>query len=165
LRDEIAMAVKGDSDVGDLIADVYRKESLYSGPEVGSIPDLFVDFKKCCTSSQKTPKGEFVGKRQDSGYHTMDGIIIAAGPDIKKGEVDGANITDITPTVLSFFGIGHEDVLDGKVLPIFKNANSARAHQRAAGSGGGDEVRSTQKSESKDEEVIKGRLRTLGYLE
>jgi arylsulfatase A-like enzyme len=55
----------------------------------------------------------------------MDGVLIIKGPDIKKNtQIRGANITDITPTILHIFGIPLPKDVDGRVLrEIFKPCN------------------------------------------
>jgi len=119
LRDEIIEKIKNDEDIGKYVAGVYKREELYTGPEVKTIPDLYVDFNKCCTSSPKTPDNEFMGKRTDAGYHTMDGIIIVKGPNIKEGvEIKDAELIDIAPTVMSLLGLEPEKGMDGKVLEL-----------------------------------------------
>ena len=57
--------------------------------------------------------------------HSLDGIFMAYGQGIKKNyKVMGANIYDVTPTMLHFLGILVPAEMDGKVLDIF-TADSA----------------------------------------
>ena len=53
-----------------------------------------------------------------SGTHTQDGIFLAFGDDkIRKStNIKGANLSDITPTVLHIMGIPIPRNMDGKVL-------------------------------------------------
>ncbi len=49
--------------------------------------------------------------------HSPHGIIVAKGPNIRKDEVVyGASVIDITPTILSIFGLPIAEDMDGKVL-------------------------------------------------
>lgn len=49
--------------------------------------------------------------------HSPHGIIVAKGPNIRKDEiVYGASVIDITPTILSIFGLPIAEDMDGKVL-------------------------------------------------
>ena len=49
--------------------------------------------------------------------HSPHGIIVAKGPNIRKDEVVyGASVIDITPTVLSIFGLPIAEDMDGKIL-------------------------------------------------
>ena len=49
--------------------------------------------------------------------HRQFGIFVAKGPDIKKDErIYGANLLDICPTLLHFFGLPVGEDMDGKVL-------------------------------------------------
>lgn len=56
--------------------------------------------------------------------HREFGIFVANGPGIKKGEkVSGINLMDITPTILTYFGLPVGNDMDGKVLvDIFQDA-------------------------------------------
>lgn len=58
--------------------------------------------------------------------HSPFGIIVAAGPGIKKDEaIYGASILDITPTILKLFGLPVANDMDGKVLDqIFESPRS-----------------------------------------
>ena len=49
--------------------------------------------------------------------HRDFGIVVLAGPHIRKDELlHGASILDVTPTVLTLFGLPVGDDMDGKVL-------------------------------------------------
>ena len=58
-----------------------------------------------------------------NGFHKMDGIFIAKGAGIRKGvEITGAEIIDMTPTILYMMGLPIPEDMDGKVLNnIFKS--------------------------------------------
>ena len=52
-----------------------------------------------------------------SGHHRPDGVLILAGPGVKAGtQLEGANIMDLTPTLLHAMGLGVPSDLDGRVL-------------------------------------------------
>ena len=52
-----------------------------------------------------------------SGHHRPDGVLILAGPGVKAGtHLEGANIMDLTPTLLHAMGVGVPRELDGRVL-------------------------------------------------
>jgi len=48
--------------------------------------------------------------------HRAEGILIMAGPHVGKGEITGATVFDVTPTLLALFGLPKADDMRGKVL-------------------------------------------------
>ncbi len=72
---------------------VYRKEELYHGQYVESAPDLLAIMRDL---TYITRMGyEFAGERgelfrlpytDETGSHRLEGIVIAAGPDIRRNE-------------------------------------------------------------------------------
>lgn len=58
--------------------------------------------------------------------HREHGIFVVKGPDIKKDEIiHGANLLDITPTILTLFGLPVEDDMDG--VPLVNIFNKTQA--------------------------------------
>jgi hypothetical protein len=101
-------------------------------------------------------------KRQ-TGKHTLGGGIFAAnGPSIQEDkQITGAEIIDITPTVLYTMGLPIPDDMDGKVLdvfrPEFRSAHRVQfetAMKLEKQHGGAEE----------EQEEIRERLKNLGYL-
>jgi len=95
-----------------------------------------------------------------------DGLFMAVGPDIKEAyKIEGANIEDVTPTVLHLLRLEIPEDIDGKVLKeIFREGSDPAIR----------EVKFTKPAEyeleeakiSKEEEAaMKGMLRGLGYLD
>ena len=92
------------------------------------------------------------------GQHTADG-----GQHI----VEGAQITDLAPTILHLLGLAVPDDMDGKVLEdIFRLEHAGHSSVRttsgqtsavAVSAEGGDYT-------TEDEELISDRLRSLGYI-
>ncbi len=121
IRESISSAVKNDNNIGKFVNDIHKREDIYDGPELKNIPDMFVDFNKCCTSSPKVSEKGYIGNRTDAGFHTMEGMIIASGPDIKKNKrIRKAELIDIAPTSLKLLNIEPDKNIDGKVLDIIK---------------------------------------------
>ena len=85
-----------------------------------SVPDLIVEFEKGVVAvinplgDQVVEKANYDGRQH--GTHEPDGIIVAHGPGIKKGEELDGDIVDIVPTVLAYLGISVPRHIDGKVL-------------------------------------------------
>ncbi len=104
-----------------LVERVYTREEIYSGPSIDRTPDLIVQprgweymaFGHADFGSNRLVE-PIIGL---SGHHRPDGILILAGPGVKAdAQLDGANIMDLTPTILHAMGVGVPSDLDGRVL-------------------------------------------------
>ena len=97
--------------------------------------------------------------------HRVEGILVMAGPRIGRGEITGATVFDVTPTLLALFGLPKADDMRGKVLwsafdgtirpDMFRE--SIPTYETGDGPGG-DAV-----SSPVDKELLE-RLRSLGYI-
>jgi len=172
LRDEIRdrLLELRELKTGDRVVDrIYFREELYSGDQTRFAPDiLFVARNYSCLGRQLLgPTSVFQSSTHTpNGFHRMDGIFLACGPQFKAGfELQAANIIDIAPTLLHLSGQAVPDDMDGKVLldalqPDFAKANPVKTIKAEI------TAQSEQKafSEKESEEIAK-RLRSLGYLE
>jgi predicted AlkP superfamily phosphohydrolase/phosphomutase len=112
-----------------LVERIYTREEIYSGPYANRTPDLIVQprgweymaFGHADFGSNKLVE-PIIGL---SGHHRPDGILILAGPGVKAGmPLEGANIMDLTPTLLHAIGVGVPRDLDGQVLSEAFEASS-----------------------------------------
>ena len=109
------------------IQKVWRRDELYHGPAVEQAPDLIVDWREGAYMPNDRDRGEataFAPRFRSymswptSGSHRLDGVLIAAGPDIEPGtRVHGARLIDIMPTWLQLLGQAVPKDLEGK--PIY----------------------------------------------
>lgn len=110
--------------------------TLFAGPFASQAPDIFFsDSKNGYGSYTLFDFGDrelFTHHTTTSGGHRRDGIIIAAGPHIKRGSLEGARLLDMAPTLLYMMGLSIPEGLDGRVLEV------------AAASGVADPVRSSR---------------------
>jgi predicted AlkP superfamily phosphohydrolase/phosphomutase len=153
-----------------IVTKMRRGREAYKGPLVGSAPDLIfvLDDYRCTCAVQfgSDAEGYFGGVEFcDSGAHRPEGILLACGPDIQPGtEIRGAEVADVTPTVLHLMGQPVPSGLDGRPLedlltPEFRGAHPVR--RTAAGEG------PAAAAEPYDEESraqVEARLKDLGYL-
>lgn len=124
LREEIINKLKAlkDPETGEnIIRQVYKKEELYSGRFMDKISDivLLVNHKYIISPGISDellkPFKSIRSGNHANGY--INGILIANGPDIKGSEhVNGAELIDITPTILHIMGVPVPKDMDGKVL-------------------------------------------------
>jgi predicted AlkP superfamily phosphohydrolase/phosphomutase len=115
---------------GEMLVDrVYRREELYSGPTLDRTPDLIVQprgweymaFGHADFGSHKLVE-PIVGL---SGHHRLDGVVILSGAGVQAGvHLEGANITDLAPTILQAMGVAVPEEMDGRVLSEAFEASS-----------------------------------------
>jgi hypothetical protein len=105
----------------------------------------------------------------DTSGHAREGIFFARGPSFRDGAIEGADITDIAPTVLHALGYRLPESMAGDVLDVFAPDSDPAAREpetydfvgEAAVTGDGDGVAGDDEKEGE----VKDRLRELGYLE
>lgn len=100
--------------------------------------------------------------------HSPYGIICMKGPGIKKDErIYGANVLDITPTILSMFGLPVAKDFDGKtLLSAFEeelNIEQISSWEDIAGECGSHPKNKTESAETSN--MVMEQLIQLGYIE
>jgi hypothetical protein len=103
--------------------------------------------------------GVFSGEHADA----PPGILVAAGPGIRHGEVRGASLYDMTPTVLALLGLPVADDLPGHVPAELFTRPPAIAHVPTYR----DLPREAEPAPAAGEvdPAVRERLRALGYLQ
>jgi predicted AlkP superfamily phosphohydrolase/phosphomutase len=164
-----------------IIARIYRRDELFHGPFSGEAADLILDWwsedslfstepslakdrdKPAVTIREHRPTEE----SEWGGTHRLDGILVAAGPALKKGvAIENASLIDFAPTLLHLFELPVPDDMDGRVLADGFRPEFLAAHPVKAGAASGISE-SDPSSGYTDEESAKveERLQALGYLE
>ncbi|HZX48061.1 MAG TPA: alkaline phosphatase family protein [Nitrospirota bacterium] len=147
---------------------IVRKEEVYDGPCTEDAPDIFVEIRdsRCLIQKEIHHRGLFNKAYKSSGTHRAEGIVILKGDGINAGcTVKGANITDLTPTILYALGLPVPDDMDGKVMVdafgedylVSNPVRSGSPTEISAGRGRG--VFNEEESDK-----IKMSLRDLGYF-
>ncbi len=148
---------------------VYTREEAFTGPFSSDAPDII--YLPQCDGYQA---GNVIGFGSNTSFvnftgfqasHSMDGIFMARGPEIKQGtSINDAAITDLAPTILHLMGLKVPDDMDGRILKeIFTNtyltSNPIEYYTPSE-----VEEEKSERPESKEEDAIKQRLKDLGYL-
>ncbi|MEF8836166.1 MAG: alkaline phosphatase family protein [Candidatus Thermoplasmatota archaeon] len=118
--------------------DIYWGDQLERGPEYIAMPKKYLP--KMFLINREITTGEF--------QHSMDGIVIGYGPDVKHTELEGSTVFDITPTILHYFDIPLPEYLDGNVLMGMLEEAS-------------DLYREPEISEKKEEKKIKDKIKEI----
>ncbi len=145
---------------------VQTKEEAFSGPFLRNSPDLIVPINHAQAPSRPEGWDFTVTLSNVSGAHSPMGILIASGKGIRKGEdFTGAEVIDITPTILYIFGERLTEDMDGKVLfDIFDS--EFRGSRSVAREGSSIRFKSKTNVFSEEEErELQKKLRDLGYIE
>jgi predicted AlkP superfamily phosphohydrolase/phosphomutase len=106
---------------------VFKREEIFHGQLLCKIPPLVILSTKDVFVNHLIPiNQEFfmyysesikVPSLMRSGEHSLYGILMMVGPDIKRGiKIQNANIMDIMPTILHLLGESVPEYVDGKVL-------------------------------------------------
>lgn len=153
-----------------IIEKVLRKEEVYYGPYLDGAPDLLVvpsrGYEICSDLQASTMLTRKIRMVPNSGTHRPEGIFIAYGPSIRKrSEISKAKIYDIAPTILHMFNISIPPDMDGRVLlEIFDEWSEPYRRKIKY-----REVVSKKEKEPEflieGEEIIRERLRKLGYID
>ena len=168
---------------------VYRREEVYQGDYVHKAPDLLISwnltggnaylFRPSLASKKKLPI-EKVGRKElwsssfminHSGCHREVGVFALRGKGIKSPSwIEGAQMSDLAPTILYLLGVPIPSDMDGKVLnQIFRDEHlvSHPVYYGSNGNGSGLDANLSEPEQlfASDEEAIAARLQGLGYIE
>lgn len=166
------MELKDPADGKPVVDRVYHRSEAFHGPAYDEAPDLTVIMRGL---SYITRSGYEFGKageifippqEHQSGSHRMEGILIMAGPGVRKAGYQGNEscIIDVAPTALHLMGLPIPDNMDGTVLKNWLSDD--RAIKMAEGDF--EALNNPPNSEAltgeQEAELIQ-RLKDLGYLE
>jgi predicted AlkP superfamily phosphohydrolase/phosphomutase len=176
LRSEILDALRGLTDPDDgrpLVHEAYRREEVYTGPLLEEMPDIVLltdpayqsgdDVDRLITEVPHSFLARF------SGDHLMEGVLIMRGEGlIRRGErVEGAEITDLAPTILYALGCPVPQDMDGRVLEEALEPGVLAHRPVVHGEPLGDVQEGAATGEvysDEDEEGIRKALEGLGYI-
>jgi predicted AlkP superfamily phosphohydrolase/phosphomutase len=105
-----------------IVAEIYRCDDLYPGPERRHLPDLFVqwsvDAPVNAVGSNRLPRLEGRYRYVRSGEHRPDGMFIVKGPGIAPGRIaQPVRCMDFAPTIARMLGVALPHDIDGRQIP------------------------------------------------
>ena len=120
IRDEIIEKLQSlrDPKTGKILnIQVFKREDIYDTTiQNKRLPDLVILVNEDINGiNPKIGIGEIISYEK-GGNHRLNGIFLAYGPEIKKGQKVDAKIYDIAPTILHIFGLPIPNDMDGRVL-------------------------------------------------
>ncbi len=166
-----------DPETDELLVDkVYKKNDVLKGPFLDDAPDMmvymrglsyigreniaYVPFTTLRTNRLMEPA---ITNVNISGTHRTNGVVIMKGENIRNMHIENANIEDIAPTILYLMGLQIPSDTDGKVLDVFEQSYFASHPIKYEKSEQNEKTNGIEYS-SEDENKIKERLRSLGYI-
>jgi predicted AlkP superfamily phosphohydrolase/phosphomutase len=164
----LSTSLRDPDDGGRIVDQVFRREELYSGPYVDQAPDLVVvmrGYSYMTRGGNELTATEVVTppKVRHSGNHRLDGMLVMWGQGIRQGvTVEGGNIIDVMPTILSILGIPVPREVDGRVLNEALEQPEqliGLARRLLVSDDRGRQLTATE------ERLVRQRLRNLGYFE
>jgi predicted AlkP superfamily phosphohydrolase/phosphomutase len=150
----------------NIIKRIYRKEEIFSGPCLDSLPDIFLEpnegyaFHTPLIKNMKMYHRVIVTRYERVGTHDLNGILVIKGDNIEKHKEIEANIIDVAPTVLAILGFPIPKHMDGQVL---KGVFIEKPEIKFGEAGLSERIKLKEHSEE-DEKEIEKRLKDLGYL-
>lgn len=113
-----------------LFRNIFKKEDIYSG-NISNAPDIILELNNYIICSNFYMSIFENRKTIHTNNHDSDGIFMASGPGIKKGnEIKDAKIYDLAPTILHIFGLPIPNDMDGRVLTEIFEQDSELAKRK-----------------------------------
>jgi predicted AlkP superfamily phosphohydrolase/phosphomutase len=173
VRDEIVAKLRAlvDPSTGRPVGGhVFTKEEVYRGKYMDLMPDLaYLPFAEGYLAMNPTTlltRQIFIDHIGVSGFHRLDGVLIAKGPGIRAGvKLEGATLVDLAPTILYLMGSRVPDDMDGRVLTELFEKGVVEAHPVLHAEADPEVARPAMDLSSEDQEAVLNRLRGLGYVD
>jgi len=153
-----------------IVKRVWTREEAFSGSQMHQAPDLTLNLRDDGFVSIKDISPALDSRPEISGTHTPDGIILAAGPSIRRGvTADYRSIIDIASTLLYSLGLEIPEDLEGRVpveifQPAWVQANPVRTVKTSVAPRL-EPAETDLETETNEDSRIFEQLKALGYLE
>lgn len=153
-----------------VVTAVHRREDIYQGPHADGGPDLLVETARTVCMIEGLGRSPLMAAgrapEERTGNHARDGILVAWGPDVRRGETLAVRaIEDVTPTVLYLLGLPVDAEMDGAVLvdalrPERLAAQPIAVNPEPYALPEGDGFRYSEDDEQRIQDMLEG----LGYV-
>jgi len=150
-----------------VIEKVDRKEELYHGELLFQAPEILFLPKRGYMTLGTTdfPANRVIAPTfAGSGWHEMEGVLIAAGGGLRQGEIRGARLLDMLPTILYAMGLPVPRGLDGQVIEQLFTEAHLRENPVEYTEQEVEYADSRGEERGEWEEEIRRRLQDLGYI-
>lgn len=146
-----------------LFKDVKCREQVYWGEKTDTAPDIIlIPYDYGTMVHHDIKPGIMFGVPEQKGMHDMDGIFSLYGDEVEDEALpEQADIWDITPTILDYFGIEQPKYFDGRTIYNFERKNKKKFKEEDL-----NKSKLNKPVEYTPDEIddAKKRLKSLGYL-
>jgi predicted AlkP superfamily phosphohydrolase/phosphomutase len=158
-----------------IVRQVHRREALYHGPFLDKAPDLVIEwvdyaywgranYDQLHRPVVETQRHFDFSDQPLSGSHRPNGMLIAAGPGIQAGgEISGARLVDMAPTIMKLLNVTPPEELDGRSQPQMLDETGVDEPAAIIELAEGPAGATTDYTEAEAEKILE-HLRALGYL-
>jgi predicted AlkP superfamily phosphohydrolase/phosphomutase len=150
-----------------LVSHLARGEDVQSGPYVGEGPDIFVGLDGGSVAVDESLVGPLFADVWWTGNHAMEGILVVAGPGIRHGCYEPADILDVAPTMLHALGLPVPSYMEGRALSNMYAPNALAQRPVAYVEAELEESRLSAEPSplgAADERLLRRQLEQLGYM-
>ena len=151
-----------------IIEGISRREDVFPGPAMNDAPDLLLRLRDCGFVSIKDRLPVVEEREEPAGTHHPDGVFLAYGPGIVKGQrIDALNIADVPSMLLHSLGLSIPMDLEGRVAesmfePSYLSENPVRIGPATINQ---TKKKSTEEVPKDEKTKIMEQLQMLGYME
>lgn len=110
-----------------IFQEVGPREEYFEGPYVSEAVDIVTVPNEFRFYLMTWLLGdEYEVPDDDAWDHTLEGVVAVTGEGIDSGELTGAHLFDVAPTVLATLGLPASDRMDGSTLPVVDDVGVER---------------------------------------
>ncbi|WP_114577570.1 alkaline phosphatase family protein [Saliphagus sp. LR7] len=114
-----ALSALSGPDGKPVFSDVAPREAYFEGSEIDRGPDIVTVPRGFDNALVAGLSGEVFAEPVEPWNHKRTGVIAATGPGIDgDGDLAGATILDVAPTICALFDVPIDRAMDGRRLPI-----------------------------------------------
>ena len=151
-------------------AQVVAREEAYQGRYLDRMPDIvymaYEDGYMAGNPVAFISDRVIIGGLGPSGFHRMDGILLAKGGPLRKGQhLKPAHLMDIAPTLLYLMGCEVPKDMDGQVLKELFEEGFLMKHPITFAEAAPEGDRPAVDISADDQMAILNRLKGLGYID
>ena len=149
-------------DGSELFEYVDTRENTYDGPFVNGAPDIVIWPNNKCNIRVGGKRESFLVQSTDA-HHSMEGIFIFDGVDVRSGYTRDLSIQDVAPTLMHYLDVTCPDDMDGRIAVDIFEPKSGPALAEIKFCDPLDKRTSAEPCNTEDQSVAE-QLRALGYL-
>ncbi len=151
-----------------IIAEIHKREDVFPGEAMSEAPDLLLVLRDCGFVSIKNIEPVLEPRSELAGTHHPDGIFLAGGKGIKKGEkLDRRNIVDVASMLMYSLGLDVPSDFEGEAPAEMFTPEQLQQQPIKIGAATIKSIASDEGESMVEEEKDKlmAQLQMLGYME